>query len=171
MHLECIQITQYQKKKPQVTLLSNRTQNDLIRSPGTQVRPLVPPVYQLQVHFPRQPTQQLFVVPNLYHLAPTVAGYNAAQPIHTPVQPWYPPSVVHQPPPPLPVYQPMPVTPPLQPVPIPALPKLINDSKREFTDLKVALDNLLNPHTEFTEHYKHRVLMEQLVLEEARLIS
>ncbi len=38
MHLECIQITQSQKKKPQVTLLSNRTQNDLIRSLGTQVR-------------------------------------------------------------------------------------------------------------------------------------
>ncbi len=41
MHLECIQITQSQKKKPQVTLLSNRTQNDLIRSLGTQVRNVI----------------------------------------------------------------------------------------------------------------------------------
>ncbi len=64
----------------------------------------------------------------------------------------------------------MPVTPPLQPVPIPALPKLVNDSEREFADLKMALENLLNPHTKLTEHYKYRVLMEQLVLEEARLI-
>ncbi len=41
MHLECTQITQSQKKKPQVTLLSNRTQNDLIRSLGTQVRNVI----------------------------------------------------------------------------------------------------------------------------------
>lgn len=59
----------------------------------------------------------------------------------------------------------------MQPVPIPALPKLINDSEREFTDLKMALDHLLNPHAELSEHYKYRVLMEQLVLEEARLIA
>ncbi|RXN16386.1 hypothetical protein ROHU_008394 [Labeo rohita] len=137
----------------------------------TAYRPLVPPVYQLQVQAPSQPTQQPFAVSDPYRPPPTVAGYHATQPIHTPVQPWYPPSVVHQPPPPLPAYQPMPVTPPLQPVPIPALPKLINDSEREFTDLKMALDNLLNPHTELTEHYKYRVLMEQLVLEEARLIA
>ncbi|GAA6106326.1 collagen alpha-5(VI) chain-like isoform X1 [Tachysurus ichikawai] len=43
MHLEHIQITQFQKKKAQVTLLSNRTQNDLIRSLGTQV---ATPVFQ-----------------------------------------------------------------------------------------------------------------------------
>ncbi len=41
MHLECIHITQSQKKKPQVTLLSNRTQNDLIRSLRTQVRNVI----------------------------------------------------------------------------------------------------------------------------------
>lgn len=29
---------------------------------------------------------------------------------------------------------------------LPALPKLIHDSDREFTDLKLALDYLLNPH-------------------------
>ncbi|RXN05505.1 hypothetical protein ROHU_012663 [Labeo rohita] len=108
----------------------------------------------------------LVVVSNSYRPAPTVAGYYASQPIHTPVQPCYTPLVVHQPPPPHLVYQSITATPPLQPVPIPALPKLVNDSEREFTDLKMDLDNLLNPHTEFTEHYKYRVLMEQLVLEE-----
>ncbi len=135
-------------------------------------RRLVPPVYQLQAHAPSQSTRQSFAVYDPYRPPLSTAGYHPAQPpIHTPVQPWYPPSVVHQPPPPLPVYQPMPVTPPLQPVPIPALPKLVNDSEREFTDLKMALDNLLNPHTELTKHYKYRVLMEQLVLEEAMLIA
>ncbi|KAL1268380.1 hypothetical protein QQF64_033743 [Cirrhinus molitorella] len=107
---------------------------------------------------PSQSRQQSFTVSDPYRPPPSLAGYHTAQPpIHTLAQPWYPSPVVHQPPPPLPVYQSMPVTPPLQPVPIPALPKLVNDSKREFTDLKMALDNLLNPHTELTEHYKYRV--------------
>lgn len=53
----------------------------------------------------------------------------------------------------------------------PALPKLVTDSEREFTDLKMALDNLLNPHTELSEHYKYRVLMEQLILKKAKLIT
>ncbi|XP_028461679.1 uncharacterized protein LOC114573602 [Perca flavescens] len=60
---------------------------------------------------------------------------------------------------------------PMQPVPVLALPKLRNNSEREFTDVKMALDHLLNPHAELSEHYKYRVLMEQLVLEEARLIA
>ncbi|XP_026112361.1 uncharacterized protein LOC113091129 [Carassius auratus] len=138
----------------------------------TAYRPLVPPVYQLQAHMPSQATRQSFAVSDPYRPPLQTAGYHPAQPpVHTPVQPGYPPSVVCQPPPPFPVYQPLPVTPQLQPVPIPALPKLVNDSEREFTDLKMALDNLLNPHTELTEHYKYRVLMEQLVLEEARLIA
>ena len=41
----------------------------------------------------------------------------------------------------------------LQPVPVPTLPDLTTDSEREFTDLKMALDNLLGPHTELSEHY------------------
>lgn len=60
---------------------------------------------------------------------------------------------------------------PTQPVPVPALPKPMTDSEREFTDLKMALDHLLYPHAELSEHYKYRDLMEQLVLEEARLIA
>lgn len=58
-----------------------------------------------------------------------------------------------------------------QPVPVPELPKLVHDSEREFTDLKMALDHLLDPHTELSEQYKYRVLMEHLVLDEAKLIS
>ena len=58
-----------------------------------------------------------------------------------------------------------------QPVPVPELPKLVHDSEREFTDLKMALDHLLDPHTELLEQYKYRVLMEHLVLDEAKLIA
>lgn len=58
-----------------------------------------------------------------------------------------------------------------QPVPVPELPKLVHDSEREFADLTMALDHLLNPHTELSEHYKYRVLMEHLVLDEAKLIA
>ncbi|TWW67283.1 hypothetical protein D4764_02G0003240 [Takifugu flavidus] len=79
-----------------------------------------------------------------------------------PIYPGYPstpqaPPFVHQP--------------PTQPVPVPRLPKLEHDSEREFTDLKMALDYLLGPHPQLSEYYKYRVLMEQLVLEEARLIA
>lgn len=35
----------------------------------------------------------------------------------------------------------------------------------------MALDSLLAPHTKLSEHYKYRVLMEQIVLEEAKLIA
>lgn len=58
-----------------------------------------------------------------------------------------------------------------QPVPVPELPKLVHDSEREFADLKMALDHLLNPHTELSEHYKYCMLMEHLVLDEAKLIA
>lgn len=103
-----------------------------------------------------------------------VTGYYTPS-IQSSVHNWHPPPVAstmpylasHA----RPVYQPVPAAPPLQPVPVPSLPKLVNDSEREFTDLKIALDNLLNPHTELTEHYKYRVLMEQLVLDEAKLIA
>ena len=56
-------------------------------------------------------------------------------------------------------------------MPVPALPNLVNDSEREFPDLKMALDYLLNSHAELSEHYKYRVLMDHLKLEEAILIA
>lgn len=133
---------------------------------------LVPPVYQLQIPAHSQPTH----VAHPYQPSPMVTGYYTPQPsIQSSVHNWHPPPVAstrpylasHA----RPVYQPVPAAPPLQPVPVPSLPKLVNDSEREFTDLKIALDNLLNPHTELTEHYKYRVLMEQLVLDEAKLIA
>lgn len=61
--------------------------------------------------------------------------------------------------------------PPKQPVPVPELPKLLHNSEREFTDLKMPLDNLLGPHTELSEHYKYCVLMEHLILDETMLIA
>lgn len=120
-----------------------------------------------------------------HHVFPGLApSYSPAHTASHPVQPRsYPPypqyaappvqptaSVQSVPQPPIQSFPPGPSL-PLQPVPIPALPKLVNDSEREFTDLKMALDHLLNPHVELSEHYKYRVLMEQLVLEEARLIA
>lgn len=54
---------------------------------------------------------------------------------------------------------------------MPSFSNLVHDSEREFTDLKMGLDYLLNPHTELSEHYKYRVLMEHLILDEARLIA
>lgn len=59
---------------------------------------------------------------------------------------------------------------PKQPVRVPELPKLVCDTERKFTDLKMWLDHLLCPHTELSEHYKYRVLMKKLVLDEAKLI-
>ena len=58
-----------------------------------------------------------------------------------------------------------------QPVPVPSLPDLVSDSEREFAELKMAMDELLNTHTELSEHYKYRVLLEHLKLEEAQLIA
>lgn len=47
---------------------------------------------------------------------------------------------------------------PMQSVPVPTLPKLMNDSERESTDLKMALAHLLNTHAELSERYKYRAL-------------
>ncbi|XP_067308995.1 uncharacterized protein [Pseudorasbora parva] len=128
--------------------------------------------YQSQTTVPCQLQQQSFSVPDPYRPPPPVTGYYVTQPsTYIPGQTCYGSPVMYPPSPKIPVYQPTPASLPLQPVPIPTLPKLMNDSEREFSDLKMALDNLLNPHTELTEHYKYRVLMEQLVLEEARLIA
>ena len=54
-------------------------------------------------------------------------------------------------------------------------PKLINDSKREFTDLKMAWDHFMSPHTEQSEHHnkcswntlslkKHATLLKVVVI-------
>ena len=56
-------------------------------------------------------------------------------------------------------------------MPVPALPNLVNDSEREFPDLKMALDYLLNSHAELSEHYKYRVLMEHLKIDKDKLIA
>ena len=58
-----------------------------------------------------------------------------------------------------------------QPVPVPSLPDLVSDSEREFAELKMALDSLLGPHAELSEHYKYHVLLEHLKLDEAQLIA
>ncbi|XP_034536205.1 uncharacterized protein LOC117810467 [Notolabrus celidotus] len=125
-----------------------------------------PPVYQLsyppQVLHQPQPPPQTQPVYQLVSLLPAPATHQPAQALqeHYPFQPQYTP-------PQLPYNQ----QPPRQPVPVPELPKLVHDSEREFTDLKMALDHLLNSHTELSEHYKYRVLMEHLVLDEAKLIT
>lgn len=111
-----------------------------------------------------------------YQPSPMIAGYYTPQPfMQTSVQNLHPspvaPTIPNMAAPAHPVYQPVLAAPPLQPVLVQSLPKFVNDSEREFTDLKIALDNLLNPQTDLTEHYRYCVLMEQLVLDEAKLIA
>ncbi|RXN11106.1 hypothetical protein ROHU_010694 [Labeo rohita] len=137
---------------------------------------LVPPAYQLQItehsRLQRHPMPAL----DPYQPSTVITDHYAPQSLmQTSVQNWYPltvaPTMPHMAAPARPAYQLVPPAPLLQPVPVPSLPKLVNDSEREFTDLKIALDSLLNPCTDLTEHYKYRVLMEQLVLDEAKLIA
>ncbi len=40
--------------------------------------------------------------------------------------------------------------------------------EREFANMKLALDNLLEPYPELTEKYKYHVLLEHLKLPEAQ---
>ncbi|KAF0040561.1 hypothetical protein F2P81_006459 [Scophthalmus maximus] len=119
-----------------------------------------------QSSHPSQSVHQNQPAPSIhpaYQLVPTTPGLSTFQPVPAPlvqyaIQPQYTSYDS-------PIFQP-----PRQPVPIPKLPKLLHNES-EFTDLKMALDHLLSDHTELSEHYKYRVLMEQLVLDEARLIA
>lgn len=61
--------------------------------------------------------------------------------------------------------------PPLYRAPKPTIPDFSSDSEREFANLKLALDNLLEPHLELTEKYKYHVLLEHLKLPEAQMIG
>ncbi|XP_028301819.1 uncharacterized protein LOC114462917 [Gouania willdenowi] len=56
-------------------------------------------------------------------------------------------------------------------VPKPKIPDFTTDSEREFANLKLALDNLLEPYPELTEKYKYHVLLEHLKLPEAQMIG
>ena len=56
-------------------------------------------------------------------------------------------------------------------VPKPKIPDFTTDSEREFSNLKLALNNLLEPHPELTEKYKYHVLLEHLKLPEAQRIG
>lgn len=55
--------------------------------------------------------------------------------------------------------------------PKPTIPDFSSDSEREFANLKLALDNLLEPHLGLTEKYKYHVLLEHLKLPEAQMIG
>lgn len=56
-------------------------------------------------------------------------------------------------------------------VPKPKIPDFTTDSEKEFANLKLALDNLLEPYPELTEKYKYHVLLEHLKLPEAQMIG
>ncbi|KAK0150704.1 Filamentous hemagglutinin [Merluccius polli] len=138
-----------------------------------QPPPVIPaqPVYQLppyQLSHHPQPVYQPRPAPTtqpVYQLVPPAPGPAPYQPVPAPpVQYALQPSCT-------PTQMPSALQPPRQPVPVPKLPKLVNDNERDFTDLKMVLDHLLSPHTELSEHYKYRVLVEHLVLDEARLIA
>ncbi|KAL0151615.1 hypothetical protein M9458_051478 [Cirrhinus mrigala] len=137
---------------------------------------LVPPAYQLQITEHSRLQGQPMPALDPYQPSTVITDHYAPQSLMQPsVQNRYPltvaPTMPHMAAPARPAYQLVPPAPLLQPVPVPSLPKLVNDSEREFTDLKIALDSLLNPRTDLTEQYKYRVLMEQLVLDEAKLIA
>ncbi|XP_073766348.1 uncharacterized protein [Danio rerio] len=55
--------------------------------------------------------------------------------------------------------------------PKPKIPDFTNDSERDFANMKLALDNLLEPYPELTEKYKYHVLLEHLKLPEAQMIG
>nr|XP_061828893.1 uncharacterized protein LOC133614723 [Nerophis lumbriciformis] len=123
--------------------------------------PLPPQNQQLQLY---QPVSAPSTQP-AYQLVSPPAGFTLQQPPSA-QQVQYSPQSQYTP-----LQVPYTTQSPRQPVPIPELPKLVHDSEREFADLKMALDHLLNPQTELSEHYKYRVLMEHLVLDEAKLIA
>ena len=56
-------------------------------------------------------------------------------------------------------------------VPQPKIPDFSKDSEREFAYLKLALDNLLEPHPQLNEKYKYYVLLEHLKLPEDQMIG
>ncbi|XP_039514870.1 uncharacterized protein LOC120469772 [Pimephales promelas] len=60
---------------------------------------------------------------------------------------------------------------PLHAAPQPKIPDFVNDNEREFANLKLALDNLLEPHAELDEKYKYHILLEHLKLPEAQMIG
>lgn len=55
--------------------------------------------------------------------------------------------------------------------PKPKIPDFTSDSEREFANIKLSLDNLLDPYPELTEKYKYHVLLEHLKLPEAQMIG
>ncbi len=59
----------------------------------------------------------------------------------------------------------------LHAAPRPKIPDFVNDNEREFANLKLALDNLLEPHAELDEKYKYYILLEHLKLTEAQMIG
>ena len=61
--------------------------------------------------------------------------------------------------------------PPLYGVPKPTIPNFTEDSERAFANLKLALDNLLDPYIQLSEKYKYHVLLEHLKLPEAQMIA
>ncbi|XP_014876949.1 uncharacterized protein LOC106939156 [Poecilia latipinna] len=60
---------------------------------------------------------------------------------------------------------------PIYGVPTPKIPDFITDNEREFANLKLALDNLLEPYPDLSEKYKYHVLLEHLKLPEAQMIG
>ncbi|XP_048010442.1 uncharacterized protein LOC125244397 [Megalobrama amblycephala] len=55
--------------------------------------------------------------------------------------------------------------------PKPSIPDFAVDSEKDFANLKLALDNLLDSHPELSEKYKYHVLLEHLKLPEAQMIG
>lgn len=95
---------------------------------------------------------------------PAQSSYAGAHGVHYPAQqvtwPQYD-NCQTAPPPPINLYG----------APKPSIPDFAVDSERDFANLKLALDNLLDPHPELSEKYKYHVLLEHLKLPEAQMIG
>ncbi|GAA6111776.1 uncharacterized protein LOC113091249 [Tachysurus ichikawai] len=60
---------------------------------------------------------------------------------------------------------------PLHAAPQPKIPDFVNDSEKEFANLKLALENLLEPYAELDEKYKYHILLEHFKLPEDQMIG
>lgn len=115
--------------------------------------PIVPSLIEYQPTY----TQSTMSAPHNLHSGP-IATMNTPPTVVPSRQLWRPPDrSIHQQ--------------ALHAIPQPKIPDFVNDNEREFANLKLALDNLLEPHMELDEKYKYHILLEHLKLPEAQMIG
>ncbi|CAM4638688.1 unnamed protein product [Leuciscus chuanchicus] len=172
----------YSSQSPDIELHTKgqghpRKQPQIVAPTPTYQHPSVPYIYTTVAPSPRQPVAAppapSFSVPH-YTTMPPVAS--VPQTLHSASVPAMDiPALANTSLQPLsqPLKRPEYLVPhrPLHAVPQPKIPDFVNDNEREFANLKLALDNLLEPHAELDEKYKYHILLEHLKLPEAQMIG